>query len=139
MDVHEMTFGEKLRELRKSSGKSQTEMADEIAARFPDRIRISQTTLSSLEQRTETPRVEIIEILAEYFRINPSYFAGQKTQRMESARSYLEALRDGVFSGAEVRAHSSELRTGHDDEVGRRIRKMRVRQDDYNDDDFFDT
>jgi transcriptional regulator with XRE-family HTH domain len=138
-DQNNMTFGEKLRDLRKRLKLSQTELADDITSRFPDRIRISQTTLSTLEQRSEPPRDEIIEVLAEYFGVPFSYFSTHESQRIESALAYLETLRQENFPDAEIRAHSSELRQSKDDNIGKRMRNIRVRQDDYGHDEFFDT
>ena len=133
------TFGEKLKDLRIRAGKSQTEAANEIALQFPNRIRISQTTLSTLEQRTEPPRYEVVQVLAEFFGVPPTYFDPQNTERIEGARAYLEMLRDTDPTGSELFAHSSTLRSGPDDAVGKSLRELRVDESEYGDEDFFDT
>jgi transcriptional regulator with XRE-family HTH domain len=88
-------FGYKLKQLRKDFGKSQTEVANEIAKHFPNKIRISQTTLSVLEQKADLPRVEILDVLSRYFGVPIAYFyptIGQE-ERIEQAQLYLESLR----------------------------------------------
>jgi transcriptional regulator with XRE-family HTH domain len=75
------SFGERLRELRKRTGLSQAEIAELINQQFRD-TRMSQTTLSALEQRVSAPRQEVIEMLAEYYNVPITYFFGSSEGRL---------------------------------------------------------
>jgi len=123
MNERAAMFGEKLRDLRKSAKKSQTEMADEIAAQFPG-LRISQTTLSALEQRTEPPRRNVVEVLADYFGISADYFAARDPETLALARAHVDRLRDDDESarGYAVASRRQHVMLGH-----------------YSDDDYWDT
>lgn len=66
-------FGKKIKHLRKARGITQEQMADEIRAQFPG-VKMSQTTLSSLEMRRSAPRNEIVDMLSQYFQCNPMDF-----------------------------------------------------------------
>ncbi len=75
-DAQNMTFGQKLRALRATTCKSQTEVVQEVAKQFPD-LAISQSTLSGLEQREAAPRNEdVVRALAEYYGVPAAYLLG---------------------------------------------------------------
>jgi transcriptional regulator with XRE-family HTH domain len=111
--VNEQDFGTKLRELRIRARKSQTEVANEISASFPNRVRMSQTTLSALEQREDAPREEILIILAEYYDIPITYFlnerhftSDQNRGGIELAKIYIQSLPNRTFLEEKTVAHS---------------------------------
>lgn len=94
-----MTFGERLRELRKQHGLSQTEVAEMIAEQFPGEIRISQTSLSALEGRAKPPRGDVVEVLAQFFGVHKSWFYTDEDQsQIDTARAYLETLHKRDYS-----------------------------------------
>lgn len=98
----EPTFGERLRALRKSTGKRQQHMADEINARYPD-ARMSQTTVSALEQRASAPREDVLTFLAEYFGVSPGYFyelTEDREAQIDFARAYVRAIANRTFTPA---------------------------------------
>ena len=68
--MNNQSFGQKLRALRKKTGKSQTEVVWEIKQMFPNSIQISQASLSVLEQRATEPRERysrgLVQILLTY-------------------------------------------------------------------------
>ena len=111
--MNERSFGEKLRELRMKLRKSQTEVAHEIAANFPNRVRMSQTTLSALEQREDTPREDVLKTLAEYYNVPITYFLNktrlapdQNRRGIELAKRYIQFLPNRTFSREQTAAHS---------------------------------
>ncbi|MBZ0307363.1 MAG: helix-turn-helix domain-containing protein, partial [Anaerolineae bacterium] len=111
-------FGHKLKELRRRVGKSQIEVVEEIVKLFPGKIRMSQTTLSALEQRTTAPRGEILEILSKYFGVPTAYFfEGTENQEEKSldVYEYLEALRLFTPNSNQRFAHSTEKRYNNDE------------------------
>lgn len=114
------TFGERLKSLRRQTGKSQVEVATELAEMFPD-IRMSQTTLSALEQRATAPRGEVLECLARYYNVPLKYFFEEENSadesRLAAARAYLEKLRSVSMTNAPNFAHNSEHRR-ENDEIG---------------------
>lgn len=93
-----MTFGGRLKHLRKETGKSQAQVAREIAIFYPDAT-ISQTYLSTLELRNTAPREEILNVLADYYKVGATYFlGGAEAIERHYERSYwvntLEALKN---------------------------------------------
>jgi transcriptional regulator with XRE-family HTH domain len=104
-----MGFGEKLKGLRLALGKSQAEVAREIAEMFEE-IRISQTSLSALEQRDTAPRQEVLEVLAQYYSVPITYFFDSTPpDRINRALEYLEALKRKSFPSG-MFAHSTDPR-----------------------------
>lgn len=92
----DMTFGEKLKFLRKKMDKSQTQVVGEIESMFPDKIRISQTALSALEQRDTAPREDVLDVLCKYYGVPITYFfenAELDDNRASEVKRYIEALR----------------------------------------------
>ena len=68
-----LTFGEKLKALRKQKRKSQADVETEIKRMMP-RVKLSQSTLSALEYRRLAPREATLLVLAEYYNVPTSYF-----------------------------------------------------------------
>lgn len=70
VDVSKLTFGERLRVLRKERRMSQFELVEELQREFPW-MHISQTTLSVWENRTIPPnRRDVTEALSNFFGIS---------------------------------------------------------------------
>lgn len=90
-------FGKRLSTLRRRTGKSQLEVAQELKAAYPD-MSISQTSVSYLERREQAPRSHILEILAEYFGVAIEYFlsgaADSYAGRKPSIASHIAALKE---------------------------------------------
>ena len=127
-----MSFGLKLRELREQTGKSQTQVAQEIAEQFSDRdISVSQATLSAWERRSVAPRQQVLEVLAEYYNVPITYFFEPEMvddrERLERAKKYLEGLRSANFYMSGVLPHSTELRK-EGDEVSRSLDEEKLRE-----------
>lgn len=59
-------FGEKLRDIRKNQRFSQAEVGDAIG--------VTSQAISSYEKGRRVPPVEIVEALAAFFGVKPSYF-----------------------------------------------------------------
>jgi transcriptional regulator with XRE-family HTH domain len=60
------TFGKKLSELRKQKGLSQEQLATDL--------NISQSSVSNYESGTTKPDTDILQKIAEYFRVPITYF-----------------------------------------------------------------
>lgn len=60
-----LTIGQKLRKLRKEKGVSLQTVADALG--------ISKSTITGYEHDSREPGIEIINKIAEYYRINPLY------------------------------------------------------------------
>lgn len=121
-------FGEKLKNLRKNLGKSQSEVAQEIAEQFPKELRISQKTLSDLELRESVPRGEVLEVLASYFQVSPTYFfEASNREKVDLARNYLKGLRGRAVGGASLQARSSD-RQYEDDDISQSLKNLRNEQ-----------
>lgn len=89
------TFGEILKQLRKDAGKSQVEAVKGIAAMFPG-YRMSQTTLSALETSESAPRQEVLQVLAQYYRVPITHFFQDRPEnadRVAQAKLWIRALR----------------------------------------------
>lgn len=133
MNPPSKTFGEILKELRKKTGKSQTEVAEEIAQMFPGEMRISQTTLSLLEQRSDPPRKDIIEMLAQYYEVPIGYFTNPDMttpKGVEIAKNYLEELRNMNFQDNRKFARSEGLRS-KDDGISKSLENLTDEDDEH--------
>lgn len=134
-----MYFGEKLKLLRTQTGKSQTEVAEEISARFP-RFKISQAYLSILEKKKTAPREEFLDVLSRYFDVSTSYFLSDTNlpdealdRRLAVAEKWIETARSAPTSGKIVARAEGHRR--EDDEISRSLEEMRRK---YQDDDIAD-
>jgi transcriptional regulator with XRE-family HTH domain len=112
-----LNFGERLLRLRKTLGKSQMQVAEEIEALFPNAIRMSQTTLSALEQRDSAPREDVIDVLCKYYNVPITYFFVDVDtgDRPFDVKSYIEALRLYTPDSVQRFAHTRGKRYEHDD------------------------
>lgn len=101
-----LSFREKLLWLRKRAQKSQMEMANELAQRFPD-ISISQTKISALETGEISPRKELLEALAEYFGVDVGFLldASSEPNAIAQARQYLDSLRNSAAFSVGLSTH----------------------------------
>lgn len=70
-----MTFGEKLRDLRKLSGKNQTEIANLIS--------VNQTTYSGYEIGKREPDFEILRKICDVFHCSADYLLGIPTPTVD--------------------------------------------------------
>lgn len=132
-------FGERLRSLRKNLGKSQAEAAQEIAEQFSENVRISQKTLSVLEQRETSPRGEVLEILARYYKVPIAYFfETSERSELDAAKQYLKSLVKRPMHNAPIQAQSTEHRSENDD-VAASLHNLQVWQPDYDEDEYLDT
>ena len=133
MSKNTANFGEKLRLLRKNLGKSQAEVAQEIGEQFPEEIRISQKTLSALEQRDSAPREETLEIIAAYYKVPVTYFFEAESDREGTARAkaYLEKLKslDTRNLVENNFAQSSEFRR-QNDELSQQLKNLKYSEED---------
>lgn len=108
MNRNERHFGNKLRELREQRHKLQVEVVQDIKRLYPE-IRMSQTTLSTLEQRDSAPREDVLEVLCDYYDVPIAYFFD--SEESDHARDidvdeYIEALRFHSPASKERFAHS---------------------------------
>lgn len=138
----QMSFGEKLRELRKNAGKSQMEVVQEIERLFTSRIRISQTTLSTLEQRPTAPRGDILEVLAEYYGVPiADFFESQneedKREGVQRAKKYLESLKERKPLSEEIHLHTNE-NSSQDEDTRNSLDNLRLWQPEYGEDEYLD-
>jgi transcriptional regulator with XRE-family HTH domain len=107
-------FGQRLRNLR--GGRSQKEVATALG--------MPATTLSTLENQENAPRGEVLQKLAEHFKVPVSYFfrtpdSGPKAST--AAREWLQRIRTSQFTVKEtVATNANEL---VDDETKKRIAK----------------
>ncbi len=120
-----MNFGEKLRGLRKDLGKSQEQAANDIG--------ISQTYLSTLEQRAAAPRQEILELLARYYDVPITFFfdvnvAPSARERIDAAKEYLRFLQNHTPRSPAF-AHSREFRKD-DDDLSKQLKNLNYDEED---------
>ena len=116
--MNERNFGDRLKELRVRMGKSQSEAVQDMQVLFQGRARMSQSTLSALEQRETAPREDVLEILSEYYGVPITFFFDESdddSQEIINVRSYIEALRFHTPDSAQRFAHSSEKRSQNDE------------------------
>ena len=95
-------FGQRLRNLRGS--RSQREVAGDLD--------MPATTLSTLENQETAPRGEVLQRLAEYFKVPVNYFF--RTPEMEpkgsdAARAWLAKVRQPVQGKMTVATSASEI------------------------------
>jgi transcriptional regulator with XRE-family HTH domain len=136
-----MSFGEKLRSIRKQVGKSQSIVAQEMSAMFPD-FTISQAYISTLEQKNAAPRQEMLNLFCVYFSVELSYFyedvdvENTSIQKgIDVAENWIERKRNFESSG-EIMAHSNGWRR-EDDEIAESLRRMHKNLDES--DEFLDS
>lgn len=67
---------EKLKELRKSKGKTQKQLSEFLG--------ISQQAYATYELATRTPPIDIIEKLADYFNVSVDYLLGRNTDPLDA-------------------------------------------------------
>lgn len=108
------SFGQKLKDLRHKQDKSQEDVVNEIKSMFGDKIRMSQTTLSALEQRDSAPKEDVLEVLAEYYNVPITFFFDAEHPNVD-VKSYIDALR--LYNPQDSRrfAHSSKHRQDGDE------------------------
>jgi transcriptional regulator with XRE-family HTH domain len=95
-------FGEKLRRLR-------GETAQKAVAEALD---MPQTTLSSLEKQKSIPRGDVLQKLAEFFKVPVEYFYDEPSRkRSEGALAWLVQLQEDT-KGRETIATHSNVRLG---------------------------
>lgn len=123
-------FGEKLRELRLEVGKSQLQIVDEIRVLYGNEIRMSQTTLSSLEQRETAPREDVLNVLCKYYNVPKTYFYSDESSNVADISTYIDALRQFTPENEQRFAHSMKLRSD-DDEIQSTLDNM----EDYREND----
>jgi transcriptional regulator with XRE-family HTH domain len=104
-------FGDRLRRIR--GDRSQREVAKELG--------MPPTTLSSLENQDSIPRGEVLQKLAEYFRVPLNYFYEPQSSNLTStdaARNFLLSLKQPL-KGRETVATNANIPV--DDAVRQRI------------------
>ncbi len=115
MDGRARSFGERLKTLRRRTGKTQLEVAQELKAQNPD-LAISQANFSHLEQRKTAPRPAILETLADYFGVKVDYFLRDEDESFESRRphiaSYFQRLMEQAIPEGELLLHTDDNSSG---------------------------
>lgn len=92
-------FGQRLRRLR--GQRSQKEVATEMG--------LPQTTLSTLENQDTIPRGEVLQKLAEYYKVPIDYFYKShsgETKASDSAKAWLRQLREPIKGKTTIAAQS---------------------------------
>lgn len=131
-------FGDKLRALRLKIGKSQSEVAQEIEELFGESIRMSQSTISALEQRETAPREDVLEVLAHYFHVPIMYFFEREDRAgVDKARNYLQRLIDAGPDTDDIFLHTNDNSSG-DSEVIDSTDNLRRWQPDYPEDEWLE-
>lgn len=133
-------FGKKLKALRKNLHKSQLEVVEEIERIFPDKLRISQTTLSALEQKATAPRQDVLEVLARYYQVPITYFfesENEKAEKLSRAKQYLASLKTRPTQNEQILAHTME-NSSSDEEVIKSFDNLLIWQPEYDDDEYLE-
>jgi transcriptional regulator with XRE-family HTH domain len=97
-----VNFGQRLRRLR--SNRSQKEVADAL--------KMPPTTLSTLEGQENIPRGEVLQKLADFFRVPVTYFYSDPqppTRGTDAARQYLKRLQQPVHAAETVATQSNVI------------------------------
>ena len=109
------SFGGRLRLLRRRTGKTQLEVAQELKTQNPD-LAISQANVSHLERRKTVPRPAILEALADYFGVKVDYFLRDEDESFESRRphiaSYFQRLMEQTVPEGELLLHTDDNSSG---------------------------
>lgn len=109
------TFGAKLKRLRTSRGLSQEAVARQLTERYPS-FAISQASISHLERRMDPPRMEVLNILADYYRVPVAYFIDVSVESYEARKpqiaSYLQDLRNRSHMEGAVILHTDDNSSG---------------------------
>lgn len=109
-------FGERIRKLRGS--RSQKEVSREL--------KIPQTTLSTLENQDSLPRGVVLERLADYYGVPPSYFFEAASETTETAKNWLESLAENGASAGGIATHSFlELDASQQGRIKKKLREKR--------------
>ncbi len=90
-----MNFGEKLKALRKQRGWTQVETTNRINQQWPD-MRLSQTSLSALEQQETAPRETVLDPLSSFYGVSIMYWFNTivtRPDRKRDVKRYINALR----------------------------------------------
>ena len=79
-------FGIRLKALRKRTRKTQVQVASELG--------LTQTQISTWEQRLNPPNADIVNLLAAYYRMSPSHFTEPPphTEAPTMAMLYVRAI-----------------------------------------------
>lgn len=112
------SFGNRLRLLRRRTGKTQLEVAQELKVAYPN-FAISQANVSHLERRDSAPRADVVKILADYFGVQPAYFVSEEEDSYESRKpqieSYFHALADRSILAGDILLHTDDNNSGNED------------------------
>lgn len=140
MSPSQKTFGEKLKALRRNSGKSQFDVVDEMERLFGKQIRISQATISTLEQRSSAPRQQVLEILAQYYQVPITYFfevEDEKEEKLDLAKKYLDSLKNRLPRTGEIRLHTND-NSSNDTNVTNSLDNLLHWQPEYDSDEYLE-
>ena len=90
-------------------GKSQRDVANDLTQSYAG-FRISQANVSHLERRHDAPRQEVLNILADYYRVPVDYFYrvtdDSYAARKPQIASYLDTLKDRKHSEGALLLHT---------------------------------
>jgi transcriptional regulator with XRE-family HTH domain len=120
------TFGHRLRRLR--GDRSQKDVAADLG--------IPVTTLSTLENQETIPRGEVLQKLAEWYKVPISYFykaTSPGIQASDAAHAWVQQLRNDTAEGRDTVATQSNIQLDEKDleKIAQRIRSRHAKISDH--------
>lgn len=108
-------FGERLKSLRRRTGKTQLEVAQALKLAHPD-LAISQANVSHLEKRDLVPRPDVLKILADYFGVSVDYLLSDAEDSYEDRKpkiaTYLASLSNRTHAAGSFLLHTDDNKSG---------------------------
>lgn len=88
------TFGQRVRELRKEKGLTQTQLADDLGVRY--------ATVSGWERGINMPSFERLDDMCSYFDVNLGYLMGSDDKRVNFKPTQEEINSNGLSDVADI-------------------------------------
>lgn len=119
-----MTFGERLKQLRTSNKLSQEELAAQINQFF--HTKLNKFTISRLENDTQKPKVELLEIFAQYFDVSLDFINGGGQMGVDSDYNDILSIRQDIRENPEMKVLFSLSKNAPKNDLQEAIRLLRL-------------
>lgn len=119
-----MAFGERLRQLRTANKLSQEELSIQINQLF--HTKLTKFTISRLENETQKPTVELLEILAQFFDVSLDFINGGGQMGVDTDYDEVLAIRQEFRENPDMKVLFSVSRKAPKNDLQEAIRLLHL-------------
>lgn len=123
-EVTILTFGERLRQLRTSNKLSQEGLSNQINQLF--HTKLNKSAISRLENDTQKPTVELLEILAQYFDVSLDFINGGGKMGVDTDYDEILSIRQDMRENPEMKVLFSLSKKAPKNDVQEAIRLLHL-------------